>query len=336
MVLYRDKSIQFVELPGTDLHKYILTLDDGATKELIGVTTLMHRLGLSKSYASADPDVLARAAARGTAIHELLQDYEMGEFVVNTIQYTWTDSNGKDNTELEDCSALLRNYGKLSKDNFRSVAVEYLVSDFECVASMVDYVSQVDEHTVDLIDYKSGRQMDKKALQWQLSFYKYLFERMNPTIKVRDLVGVHCNNARSLKLVSVPYLGDDAVEAKLEAYKEGRDEPETETLPVSFGLTQLVPHRPDLEMLLGLKMSLQKKMDDVEEEIGDALEELKDAMMEQHIADITVPGGKYVLVGEHEQTRFDSKKFKTAEPEMYEKYTTSSTVAAALKFYKDR
>jgi len=337
MVLYKDKSVEFAELPGTDLHRYILTREDGTTEELIGVTTLMKKRRLSKSYAAADPDVLAKAAARGTAIHELFQSYEMGEWIVNTIQYTWMDAAGKEHMELEDCTGMLNNYTKLSKERFTAVAVEYLVSDYESVASMVDFVSRVDDHTVDLIDYKSGRTMDKKALQWQLSFYKYLFERMNPTIKVRDLIGVHCNNARGLKAVSVAYLGDEAIETELEAYKEGREaQPAKEAVPVSFGLNQLVPHRPDLEMLLALKMSLQKKIEDVDEEIGDAMEELKESMIEQHITDVAVPGGHYVLVGEHEVRRLDSKKLKSVDPKIYDKFTTTSMVAPALKFYKDK
>lgn len=338
MVLAQDTNVRFVELPGTDLHRYILTHEDGTSEELIGVTSLMKRQGLSKSYANVNPDILARAAARGTAIHEMFQAYEVGEPVLGNIRYCWS-SAGQPMEETEDCSALLKAYIKLSKQNFKSVAVEYLVSDDECVASMVDMVSQVDEDYVDLIDYKSSSTLDKKGLQWQLSFYKYLFERQNPFVRVRDLIGVHCNNARSFKMVSVPYLGDSVIEETLEAYKNGEEQEgitENGNLPSSFGLNELVPDCPQLEMLLALRQSLQDKLKKVEDELEEPLDELKAVMEEKHIADIAVPGGKYVFTAAHSVTRFDSKAFKAAKPKDYEKWSITGTVAASLKFYKDR
>ena len=335
MELAKNTKVTFAELPGTDLHKYLLTKRKGSTPvELVGVTTLMGKMGLKESYSGINPDVLARAAARGTAIHELFQAYEMNGTVVGHIEYTWVKENGEQERESEDASKLLEKYGQLSALNFQAVAVEYLVSDNESVASLIDFVSEVDEHTVDLVDYKSSSRLDKEGLSWQLSFYKYFFERQNKGIKVRNLLGVHCHDAKGLKLVKVEYRGDDAVEQMLENYRNGvYDLPEE---PTAVTLSELLPEHPDLTAALEKKRQLQALIDQIDVVYAPVMEELKDKMRKEHIFEVNVSDGKYVFTEEHFSQRFDSKKFKAEHPDEYDKYTTTLTISASIKFYKTK
>lgn len=333
MELVKNTKVTFVELPGTDLHRYLLKRKKGAEPEqIIGVTSLMKRMGLSKGYGKVSPDVLARASARGTAIHELLQGYEIGTPVSATICYQWTCQDGSVQETEEDVTKMLQAYRSLSKDNIKCVAVEYMVSDNDCVASLIDLVSEVDENTVDLMDYKSSSSLDKKGLSWQLSFYKYLFERQNKKIKVRNLLGIHCHD-KNVKMVSVPYQGDDAVEGMIKAYKEG--EPlVTETAELLPDLVSLVPEHPMMEEALLTKLRLQEQMEAIEEYLKEATEELKTKMTEGNYTQVKASCGKYILVAEHDSVIFNTTKFKADHPDLYEKYSVTTTSPAALRFLK--
>lgn len=338
MKLKKNGKVVFAELPGTELHRYYLVRKKGSKpEELSGVTTMMRRLGLGKSYGDVNPDILARAAARGTAIHEMLQGYEMGEAVPRIIHYEWNCANGSHMSGVEDCGKMLDRYAtEISAGNFNVIAVEYLVSDNKSVASMIDAISQVDENTVDLIDYKSSSTLDKKGLAWQLSFYKYLFERQNKDIKVRNLLGVHCHDEKKVRLVGVPYEGDAAVEDALERFRtQGADAPLPSPVPsAALSVAEVLPEYPGIMKALELRRDCQTTIERIDSEIADAMSALKDRMREGHISEVLVPGGKYIFVEEHPSTRFDTQRFKAAHPEIYDKYTTQGTTAASLKFYK--
>ena len=335
MKLKKNTKVSFVELPGTDLHKYLLTKRKGATPiELTGITTMMKRMNLSAGYGHIAHDVLARAASRGTAIHELFQNWELEGLANTTILYEWDCENGDHKNELEDVSDMLAKYSKLSSENFKHVAVEYLVSDNESVASMIDFVSEVDENTVDLIDYKSSSTLDKKGLSWQLSFYKVLFERQNPKIKVRNLIGVHCHDPKGLKLVSVPFQGYEAVDGALNTFRQyGEVELEQPTLPSTLTMSEFLPDYPGLPVALETKRQLQDAIKKIDAEFADALDALKEKMRSEHITEVSVPGGRYVFTDEHTSLKFDQKKFQAAHPEEYEKYCSEGMVAASIKFY---
>lgn len=335
MKLYKDKKVTFVELPGSDLHRYILQRKkDSEPEQIIGVTSLMKKMGLSKSYASANPDVLARAAARGTAIHELFQGYELGTTVVASIHYEWTKMDGTTESADEDVTKMLEAYRKLSAENFKCAAIEYMVSDDDCVASLVDLVSEVDENTVDLIDYKSSGTLDKKGLSWQLSFYKYLFERQNKKIKVRNLLGVHCHD-KNVKVVPVPYQGDETVAGVLQAYRNGCDNVVPESQEV-VTLGDLVPGYPELGEILKLKRELQTKIDELDEVSKDMVAELKERMAERRINEVPVPGGRFVLIAEHDVTKLNTALLKEYEPAIYDKYCVTTRASASLRFMKDK
>ena len=335
MKLAKNTKVSFVELPGTDLHKYLLTKRKGATPvELTGITTMMKRMNLSAGYGHIAHDVLARAASRGTAIHEMFQSWEKEGTTNTTIVYDWECENGSHGREAEDLSAMFSKYSKLSAEHFKYVAVEYLISDNESVASMIDFVSEVDENTVDLIDYKSSSTLDKKGLSWQLSFYKYLFERQNKGIKVRNLYGVHCHDAKGLKLVSVPFMGEEAVEGALNTFRQyGEVELEQPTLPATLTMSEFLPDYPGLPVALETKRQLQDAIKKIDAEFAEALDALKVKMREGHITEVAVPGGKYVFTEEHSSLRFDQKKFQAAHPEEYDKYCSESIVASSIKFY---
>ena len=96
----------------------------------------------------------------------------------------------------------------------------------------------------------------------------------------------------------------------------------------------MLPDYPRLVTALEEKRQLQAMIDRIEAEYAPVMDALKDKMRDEHITEVSVPGGEYVFTEEHLSQRFDSKKFKADHPEEYEKYITTSSVAASLKFYK--
>ena len=69
-----QSKVRFIEDRANGRHEYWLGFET-----LCGVTTLLNETLFSKKYEGIDKDVLDNAANRGTAIHEAVQAYEMGE-----------------------------------------------------------------------------------------------------------------------------------------------------------------------------------------------------------------------------------------------------------------
>lgn len=164
-------------------------------EELMGVTTLMKKHGLSPSYDGINYGVLQRAAARGSHIHKQIEDYCQ----INQME-------GEMTTECE-------NFIKLNLD---VVGNEYLVSDNVMVATMIDIVLA----DYCLCDIKTTSTFHHKAVSWQLSICAYLFELQNPTIKAGDLYGIHLRG-KIAKLIKVERKDNATIERLFECERKG-------------------------------------------------------------------------------------------------------------------
>lgn len=161
-------------------------------KELIGVTTLLKNHGLGADYSSIPDSVLAKAAKRGTEIHEIIERYDNGEALE---QLSTGYSVG--------AIAALKAYISL---NTQVIASEYLVSDNTLVASKIDKVFT----DYSLADIKTTSTLHTEAVQWQLSIYAYLFELQNPYIKVPHLYAIHIRDNRA-RIQEVNRISDDEI-----------------------------------------------------------------------------------------------------------------------------
>ena len=92
----------------------------------------------------------------------------------------------------------VQDYIQICKDyNLSPTASEYTVTDFKDYASQIDKVYRVNEDTFDLADIKTYGQMTADKLEkvrWQLSTYQYLFIKVNPKCRVRNLFVIHLRN----------------------------------------------------------------------------------------------------------------------------------------------
>jgi len=289
-------------------HDYLL---DGE-KTLIGITGLMKKHGLSPNYSRVDEATLQHAADLGTEAHEAIEAYCDGLPVPET--------------------PLIKSFKKLG---LNIIATEYLVTDFEIVASSIDLVAKVDENTVDLIDMKRTSTVHKDALSAQLGFYKVFFEAINPDIKVRNCycLPIKKGNKDDIlkdtcsKLVQIEPLDEDTINAVLQAeregriyHKEGEDENALYVKNTIEGFLSV-----GFADSLRLIADLQAQVKEVEESIAGAKEQIYNEMLAKGVDKIEVDGVSITLKKPYETTRVDSKALQTDFPEVYERVTKTST-----------
>jgi len=289
-------------------HDYIL---DGG-KVLTGITTLMKKHGLSPDYSGIDDAVLQHAAELGTQAHETIEAY----------------CNGETTPDIP----LVKSFKKLGLD---IIATEYLVTDYDVVASSIDLVAKVDENTVDLIDMKRTSTVHKDALSAQLGFYKVFFEAINPDIKVRNCycLPIKKGNKDDIlkdtcsKLVQIEPLDEDTINAVLQAEREGRiyhkEGEDKNALYVKNTIEGFLS--VGFADSLRLIADLQAQVKEVEDSIAGAKEQIYNEMLAKGVEKIEVDGVSITLKKPYETTRVDSKALQTDFPEVYERVTKTST-----------
>ena len=158
-----------------DDHTYYLPEKD---KYLSGITGMLERQLFPDTYAGIPEAVIRQAAEYGTSVHESIEAFDMD----------WTNDGTQ---EVADYISLTTENGLTHETS------EYLITDGENYASMIDKVYRVDETTFDIGDIKTYGVMtaDKREkARWQLSVYAYLFELQNKKAKVRRIFILHIRN----------------------------------------------------------------------------------------------------------------------------------------------
>ena len=294
MRLRKNKEVAFNEW----LHVY--TASDGHT--LIGVTELMKRHGLSPDYGGISKDVLEKAAARGTAIHQLLQDYDDGKAVIE-------DEN-------------LKAYKALG---LKVHCSEYLVSDNDIVATFIDKV--LDDCS--LADVKTTSSVHRRPLEWQLSIGAYLFELQNPGKKVPHLYCIHVRDGKA-KLIEVSRIPNEAVERLLECERCGvvySDNP----VPADAALAleeQAVVLAEQLDQIARLKLAIKE----TEQASAELQQRLYDYMTENNLDEMACELGTFVRKAPYTKKALDSTRLKKEKPELYEQYLKESEVKGSITF----
>ena len=294
MRLRKNKEVAFNEW----LHVY--TASDGHT--LIGVTELMKRHGLSPDYGGISKDVLEKAAARGTAIHQLLQDYDDGKAVIE-------DEN-------------LKAYKALG---LKVHCSEYLVSDNEIVATFIDKV--LDDCS--LADVKTTSSVHRRPLEWQLSIGAYLFELQNPGKKVPHLYCIHVRDGKA-KLIEVSRIPDDAVKRLIECERCGvvySDNPSPADAALALE-EQAVVLAEQLDQIARLKLAIKE----TEQASAELQQRLYDYMTENNLDEMACELGTFVRKSPYTKKALDSARLKKEKPELYEQYLKESEIKGSITF----
>lgn len=309
-----QSPVQFIENRAEGMHHYMLGLN-----ELTGVTTILKDVIYRDKYTGIDEAVLRNAADRGTAIHEAVQAYMMGvdyeldpylqpyELDARVAWDAWTNNPA--------CAGLV------------AEAVEYLVSDCKEIASKIDVVRQVADDKFAIADIKTTYQVDIEYVSWQLSVYKYLFERQNPNSEVVQMQVFWYNRREKMwRLDDIPDKGTAEVERLLDAWRKGE----------FWGM----PMPADTEYPAPL-LNIGQMYAEMEQAVKDATakrDEFRDrmlaAMTDAGIEQVKAEGFTCSLVGESERKGFDYKRMIKEHPDladMFGEYETTTKVKPSIR-----
>lgn len=282
-----------------NLHKYTV---DG--KEVISVTQLLQKHKITPSYDAVDKELLRMASERGTLIHEEVENWiEKGESGFTEEAYYICDY-------LKDDAF----YGS-------DILSEHMVAN-DIVAGRFDLLYPNGGHKLVLADIKTGNTKHLYGWTWQLSLYKYLYERMyNKKIEYLKILWTHDED---LTVIPCEYVGDDKIENLLNAEREGRL-----ISDVDLGVSE--EELEDLEELMEDIKSKEEELNLLKEKVDKVKETLYGTMEKEGIKTVDRNNLKITYVAPSTRVSVDSKKLQKEEPEIYKKYVKTTTVAGSIK-----
>ena len=280
-----------------NLHKYTV---DG--KEVISVTQLLQKHKITPSYDAVDKELLRVASERGTLIHEEVEK--------------WIESGECGFTEEAEkiCDYLFERADEKSK-----IISEQIVAN-DVVAGRFDVIYTHAKKLV-LTDIKTGNTKHLFGWSWQLSLYKYLYEKMYG--KEIDSLEILWANG-DLTVIPCDYVGDEKIENLLKAEREGRL-----ISDVDLGVSE-----EELEDLTELMEEIKAKEDELKlmkEKVDKVKEILYGTMEKEGVKTVDRGNLKITYVAPSCRTSVDSKKLEKEEPEIYKKYVKTTTVAGSIK-----
>ena len=280
-----------------NLHKYTV---DG--KEVISVTQLLQKHKITSSYDAVDKELLRVSSERGTLIHEEVEK--------------WIESGESGFTEEAE---RICDYLNSTADRDSQIISEQIVAN-DIVAGRFDVLYTHAKKLV-LTDIKTGNTKHLFGWSWQLSLYKYLYEKMYGK-EINSLEILWANG--DLTVIPCEYVGDEKIENLLKAEREGRL-----ISDVDLGVSE-----EELEDLTELMEEIKAKEDELKlmkEKVDKVKEILYGTMEKEGVKTVDRGNLKITYVAPSSRISVDSKKLEKEEPEIYKKYIKTTTVAGSIK-----
>ena len=286
-----------------DKHEYWL-----GDKQLKGVTSTLIRRAFPDKYKDVDPQVLARAAEKGHALHTAIEFF---------------DEFGGEPTSAAD--ERIVSYARIKKENgLTTIANEYLVSDEENYASSIDIVMMNEYGEICIVDTKTTYNLDLSSVALQLSIYKRFFERQNPSLKVAHMYALWLPNKDHTiaKLQEVSFVGEELIDRLIAADLDDT----TFDIAESYGnLPARLSEVEDEIIRIETEMSMWKERQD---ELKKGLYEL---MMTHDVKSFTGSRIKLTRILPTTSETLDTKKLKEEQPDIYKRYAKTSERKGSLK-----
>lgn len=284
-------------------HKYLQINPDWTAEEYTGVTSILGQVVFPSKYEGVDPEILARAAHRGTRIHQLCQ-------ATDTIP---TEEREEDENYIADVLA----YRKLKEqEGITMIANEYLVSDSDNrIASQIDCI----DSSLNLYDIKTTYTLDTEYVSWQLSFYARMFEMQNPTLKAGKLFAIWVRNGQAI-LKEVAHKSEKQLQKVIQAWKRA----EPLVFDYTDELTPLVRIEEELATFKAYLSELEAKRLEI-------LEPIKEKMDKEGLKAMNNDQIKVSIIADSVSKRFDAKKLEKDNPEVYSQYITESLRKGYIK-----
>lgn len=282
-------------------HRYFL-----GEKELSGITGTLIKKAFPDTYKGIPDAVLAKAAERGSVVH---QNLELFDTVFNS------DVNIMHSVlpEVKDYNEMIISYGLHHVDS------EYLVTDNENFASAIDKVLADNEGNIYLADIKTTATLHYDNVSLQLSIYAKWFEEQNPDLKVKEIVCMWFKNGQS-KFQPLPRVSDEQIDELINAYLADDAEYQYKVeVPEQFSALE-----QEYRLITARMDALKIKQDDLKEQIMKMMEANKQKFIKTNI-------GSYSYVAATTKKTFDTKLFKDTEPEHYECYLKETTTKPSIR-----
>lgn len=282
-------------------HRYFLD-----EKELSGITGTLIKKAFPDTYKGIPDAVLAKAAERGSVVH---QNLELFDTVCNS------DINIMHSVlpEVKDYKEMLISYGLHHVDS------EYLVSDNENFASAIDKVLADNEGNIYLADIKTTATLHYDNVSLQLSIYAKWFEEQNPDLKVKEIVCMWFKNGQS-KFQPLPRVSDEQIDELINAYlADDTDYQYKVEVPEQFSALE-----QEYRLITARMDALKIKQDDLKEQMMKMMEANKQKSIKTNI-------GSYSYVAATTKKTFDTKLFKDTEPDHYEHYLKETETKPSLR-----
>lgn len=257
-------------------------------KTLSGITSIIHKLIFPDLYSGVSQSTLAQAAERGTRLHNFVQLYVSDML------------NEDDKKELQPFIDATKGIGW--------IASEYLVSDLQTVASSIDLVGN-ESGNLCLYDLKTTAVLNTEYLRWQLSVYKYLFEKQNCDRHVVGLRAIHFRDGKCA-VVNIEPLPTEYVEALLAAYTRGDETFDNPLHHIPDDLNDLLQAYAANEAALAeideVRKPLEERKKNLQEAVISSLQSHNLSQIENDTAKVTI--GK-----DSERKTFDLKSFMSSD-----------------------
>lgn len=311
-------------------------------EQLSGITGLIHSVLQLGVYPDAPERVkqinIPKAGFYGSCVHHAIQSYELlGDEMAETLfpgKMHQTKDYGEVEFPTQDVHTELESY-KTVKDKMvmTSLASEYTV-DFGSYASQIDGVWLNEDGDIYLVDYKTNN-LDyypgkaeglQEYLSWQLSCYAFMFERLNPGLKVKGLIGLWLRGDDHQQWV-IKRQPDEQVEKLLNtvallgedgwAYFNEEMQVESRNEVATQATTDLAVPVEITTAIAGL-LRAEKIAKQMKERLRELMEQ--NGVTKWECDEFTATIGKASV-----STTFDMDRFKDNHRDLYEEYYTKKT-----------
>lgn len=282
----KETKCIFVE----ETHKYFLV--DAETgdiiKELISVTTLMKKHGLSPNYDGVPTETMQKKAEYGKLVHSEIENYIK-------------------NGEIGFTSELSEFIDYIHKNDLKPLKSEFIVFN-DVVAGTVDLLGEYCGATNIIADYKTTATLHKEALRWQLSLYEYL------SGKTVDFLEAFHFTDKGLKVCDFERIPTEEIEKLLEAERNGEIYQGRQLVVADGLLDKIIEAEKKIENIELLKKEAEAERDALKEQLAEAMRTQRVDLHEDDRVRI-----KYTAPTTQE--RIDSKRLKKELPDIAKQYT---------------
>lgn len=283
-----------------ETHKYFLVdAETGETiKELISVTTLMRKHGLSPNYDGIPTETLNKKAEYGKLVHSEIENYIK-------------------NGEIGFTSELSEFIDYIHKNDLKPLFSEFIAFN-DVVAGTVDLFGVYCDATGALADYKTTATLHKEALRWQLSLYKYL-----SGVSADMLQAFHFTD-KGLKVIDIEPIPCEEIEKLIECERNGEIYKGKQLAVADDLLVKIAEAEEKIK-----NFELLKK--EVEAQAETLKAELLETMRTQGIKSFENDALKITYIEPTTRETIDSKRLKEELPEIADKYKKISKVKDSVR-----